>query len=803
MQTNRLPLFPLLPVLFLLFANGLSAQQIGQTLRGTVLDKQAETPLIGATIELVSAETRTGTTTDANGKFTLKNVPIGRQQIRVTYLGYYEINIPNILVTAGKEVVLDVRLEESLVKMAEVVVTAKADKDKPVNELAAISARQFNVEEVRRYSGGRNDVSKLVANFAGVAASNDQRNDIVIRGNSPTGVLWRLEGVPIPSPNHFSTLGTTGGPVSALNPNIIANSDFLTSAFSAEYGNALAGVFDIGMRTGNKERLEFTGQVAAFSGFEGMIEGPVNRKNDGSFLVAYRHSFVEVAHAAGLNIGTTALPAYKDLSFNLDLGNTRAGKFSLFGIGGTSNIEFLGKDIDTTDIFAEKERNAYNKSRFGVIGLKHHVLLNDHSYLRTIVSASHAATIYEEDDLRYDENGGFRVVDFDEKLTDYRVSSYYNNKINKRVTLRTGVLATVSHSQNDVRTRENTPDFDGDGLPDWYTQRDFDGNFTTAQAYAQTQVRVAENLTLNAGLHGLYFDFTEDFAAEPRLAANWNFSPKQTLSAGYGLHHQTQPLPVFLFKDRQPDGSFANTNGDLGFTRSHHFVLGYDLKPAADWRVKAEAYFQSLDNVPVESFSSSFSILNAGADFVFPEKGSLVNDGTGRNYGIEFTLEKFFSRNWYTLVTASIFDSKYKGSDGVERNTAFNGKYVFNALAGREFKFGKNGKNAFTLDTKVTAAGGRYDTPVNLPASIAVGEEVRFEDRAYSERYDPYFRWDVKLGIRTNSAKRKLSQTFFLDFQNVTNHKNIFRRQYSSANESVGTLYQIGFFPDVLYRVEF
>jgi hypothetical protein len=294
--------------LFMGFLTQNLSSQNTQIVKGTILDQQAETPLIGATIILLNVHPTVGATTNENGQFTLKNVPLGRHAFRVTYLGYNEITLPNILVTSGKEVVLNLKLEESLESLSTVVITAKVDKDKAINELATISARQFNVEEVRRYSGGRNDVAKLVANFAGVAASNDQRNDIVIRGNSPTGVLWRLEGVPIPSPNHFSTLGTTGGPVSALNPNMISNSDFLTSAFPAEYGNALAGVFDIGFRTGNKEKTEFTAQVAAFSGFEAMVEGPMNKKQDGSYVVAYRHSFVEVAAAAGLSVGTKAVP---------------------------------------------------------------------------------------------------------------------------------------------------------------------------------------------------------------------------------------------------------------------------------------------------------------------------------------------------------------------------------------------------------------------------------------------------------------------------------------------------------------
>jgi hypothetical protein len=462
-------------------------------------------------------------------------------------------------------------------------------------------------------------------------------------------------------------------------------------------------------------------------------------------------------------VGTTATPKYKDLTFNLDFGNTKAGRFSLFGIAGHSNIDFLGADIDTTDLFANPDENAYTVSKFGVIGLKHNLLLNDHSYIRTVLSASHSGNSYKTEDLTMtDENGALLdMLDVLDKGNTYRLSSFYNNKINRRFTLRTGVLLQSQDLDTYVKTRDGIPDLNGDGRPDLFTQREFDGSFQQAEAYAQTQWRLTEKLTLNTGLHGLYFDKTEDLAVEPRVALNWQFAPKSTLNLGYGLHNQTQPLPVFLFRERQPDGSSVETNKDLGFTRSQHFVLGWDYKPAASWRVKAETYYQLLSGVPVESMSSSFALLNAGADFVFPEKKQPRKRRKWNQPGRRIDGGKFFSQGWYSLLTVSVFDSKYKGSDGVERSTAFDGGYVANLLAGKEFKLGNSGRRFLTLDTKVTAAGGRPYTPIDLEASKAAGREVLIEDQAYSLRLDDYFRWDVKIGMRINSSKRKLSQTFF------------------------------------------
>jgi Carboxypeptidase regulatory-like domain/TonB-dependent Receptor Plug Domain len=789
-------------VLSLLAAFEVTAQSA--VVRGIVLDKQSETPLIGAAVEIIGSNPRVGSVTDEDGRFVINGVPVGRISLGISYIGYDNAMLPNVLVTAGKDVQLVLTLTESFGVLSEVVVTAEVEKDRAVNEMATISARQFNVEEVQRFSGGRNDVAKLVANFAGVVSNNDARNDIIIRGNSPTGVLWRMEGVPIPNPNHFSTLGTTGGPVSALNPNMIGNSDFLTGAFPSEYGNALAGVFDINLRTGNPDKFEFTTQLAAFSGLEAMIEGPLGKKgNGGSFVVAYRHSFVELAAAAGLNVGTTATPAYRDLTFNLNFGNGKYGKWSLFGIGGLSNIDFLGAETDTTDLFARQDQDAYVRAQFGVTGLKHSLIFNDHSYLRSVLSVTYSANNYTQDNLDFLPESPFRDFENINEQTGYKIQSTYNNKVNKKMTLRAGILGQIFHQEANMRSRNRTPDIDGDGLPDWWQQTDFNGELGLFETYVQSLYRLTEKLTLNTGLHAQYFDKTEDIAVEPRLGLGYQISAKSTINAGYGMHNQTQPFPVFFFRTLQPDGTSVDANTNLGFSRSQHFVIGYDYKPAPNWRIKAETYFQYIDKVPVDAFSSSFSMLNTGADFVFPERGNLVNNGTGTNLGLELTAEKFFSKGFYGLVTVSLFDAKYKGSDGIERSTAFNGQYVANMLGGREFAIGSTGRRFLTFDTKLTAAGGRPYTPVDLAASQAAGREILKADLAFSQNLDDYFRWDVKFGFRLNNPKRKLSQTFFLDLQNVTNNENIFAQRYNEVTGTVGKTYQIGFFPDILYRVEF
>ncbi|MFN9323758.1 MAG: carboxypeptidase regulatory-like domain-containing protein [Flavobacteriales bacterium] len=788
-------LFPLLFPAFLLPAL-LHAQ--GQVVKGTVRDGASQVTLPGATVLLVGSDPPLGTTTDLDGRFRLENVPLGRQQLQVSFIGYQPAGVPNVLVTAGKEVVLDIALVASVESLKEVVITGERSKDRPVNELAKVSARTFSLEEVTRYSGGRNDVARLATNFAGVSAANDSRNDIVVRGNSPTGLLWRIEGLPIGTTNHFGTLGTTGGPVSALNTNLLRTSDFLSGAFPAEYGNANAAVFDVKFRNGNTDKHEFTAQMAAFSGAELMAEGPISRKNQSSYLVSYRYG---IAGAAAT--GTSAVPYFQDIGFKLTSGNTKLGRFELFGRGGRSSIDFLGAEIDSTDLFADPTVDTYFTSDIGLLGLSHFLQLDDRSYLRTMVGTTYLGTTFlqnnilgaasDQDAVRY------TATDARDREQRYTVSTQYNRKFSPRLSLRAGLVNEVYDLDIDWQDRDRRagiPDTNGDSIPDYFIQvRDVQGTIDLFQAHAQAEYKFTDELSVTAGLQGQYLDLNDDVLVTPRAALAWQFRPRQRLSLAYGLHGQLVPLPILLYTDP----ATGATNTGLPFQKAHHVVLAYDHRFAGDWRVKAEAYHQWLFDVAVEDTASSYSAINEGADFIFTERAGLVGEGTGRNFGLELTVEKFLSKGYYALVTASVFDSRYTGSDGVERNTGFANQYVLNTLFGKEWAIGKAKRNAITFDTKFTTSGGRPYSPIDLDATRAnLGREVYEDSAAYSQRYDAYLRLDVKFGIRINGKGGKVSHQFFVDLQNITDRENIFVERYNPVTDRVSPVYQNGFFPDFM-----
>ncbi|MDP4261113.1 MAG: TonB-dependent receptor [Bacteroidota bacterium] len=777
-----------------LFATSvISAQEVSltQTIKGIIIDEQSGNVLHNATIILEGANSQASDISDSLGNFKLRNVPIGRQAIHVTLVGYEEAVIRNIEVTSSKEVVLEIRMKERVKKLEEVVVRAGKQKSRALNEAAVVSARQFSVEEAVRYAGTRNDPSRMAQNFAGVSGANDARNDIIIRGNSPAGVLWRMEGIDIPNPNHYSTLGSTGGPVTILNTNTLKNSDFITSAFPAQYGNALAGVFDLRMRNGNDEKYEFLGQMG-FNGFEFGAEGPLSSKTKSSFLFDYRYSLIAVIQKVGLTVGTgSATPYYQDINFKVNIPTRKAGTFSWFGLGGESHIKFDAIDKDnlySTNDGSLRDRNFHSST--GVTGLTHTYFFNSTASGKLMLAVSGLDSKYRETFYNTQPDS----IAFYKKNTQikYYAGYTFNKKFNSKNQLTAGTGADF----NRLKLRN---DYIPNGSPVLTTLFDTKKNAVLLKSFINFAHRFSDKLSSNLGMYYQLFTLNNSQSIEPRWNIKYQFRPNQSFSFGAGLHSQAQPLEVYFYETRNAGGQTELTNKDLGFVKSAHGVLGYDINFSRHLRLKTELYGQYIYNAAVEKTASSFSMLNSGADFYFPDKTNLVNDGKGYNYGAELTIERFLDKGFYYLFTASLFESKYQGSDRVWRNTAFNSHFALNFLGGKEFKI--NAKTSFGIDTKIACAGGQRYTPFDFAASAAAGYVVFKENEAYSLQNDTYLRWDLKVSYARNG--RKTTQKWYIDFQNLTNRKNIYIRTLNPKEGTTGVINQIGFFPNINYMITF
>ena len=781
-------------LLFFFCVSIIYSQDLTQTIRGTILDKQTQSPLPGVIVQLLNAEKITATTTDENGKFRLDNIPLGRKQLKISLLSYKE-KFATFVLTSGKETVLNIELEENAVQGQEVVITAEIDKTKTNNKMATVSSRVFSTEEANRYAGSRGDPARMAANFAGVSGSNDSRNDIIVRGNSPMGVLWRLNGLDIPNPNHFGNMGSSGGPISILNNNTLDNSDFMTGAFPADYGNATAGVFDLKMRSGNNEKREYLGMVG-FNGFELGAEGPFSKKKkNGSYMVNYRYSTLGVFKALGIDYGAgSAVPQYQDVTFKLDFPTKKMGKISVWGIGGLSYTELLqSQQSKKNNLFGFSGRDTYFRSNVGASGISHTYLLNASSYLKTNIGVSGQYNAIKADRVDTSQHPIFIRPEY--RNTSYTIrysgNSTYNKKFNARNFINAGIYI-------DAYKTSFVDSIDNSGLG-FVTLRNYTGNSILTRLFAQWKHHFSEKLYLNTGLSYQYFSLNNKQAPEPRLGLKYEFTKKQSISFGAGMHSQLQPLYVYFSTSNFGNGQTKETNRNLDFTKAIHAVVAYDINLFNAMRIKAEVYYQYLYHIPVRIRKDYFSTANLGADFTSPNLDSLQSKGTGENYGIELTLEKFYSKGYYFLATGSLFNSQYKGNDGITRNTAFNTNYVMNVLAGKEFKIKE--KHIFALDVKLTYTGGKRYIPIDLPTSIATNAEVLNTAVAYNPQFDPYFRIDVKPSYKRNT--KRFTHELSVDIQNVTKHNNIFQQQYDLNTQTIKTDYQLKFFVIPQYRLTF
>ncbi len=786
---------------------GTAAAQSTQTLRGQVVDQITQQPVIGATIRIT--DTALGATTNADGHYKLPNVPLGRQTVLITAIGYEPQTLTDIDVTAGKEVVLQVQLAEGATQLGEVQVRYNREQDPLVtnNPIATLSARSFNVEETKRYAGSLGDPSRMAANFAGVVANNDSRNDIIIRGNSPLGLLWQLEGMNIPNPNHYGSTYNTGGVVSILNNNVLAKSDFFTSAFPANYGNGTSGVFDLRMREGNNEKREYVAQLG-FNGFEAGAEGPLGAApkdpsvRRASFLINYRYTALGLLKNLGVQIGTASPPLYQDVNakFTFPLRNNR--KITLFALGGLSRINLLGKDIDTTrtDFYGRPDQNIYPAFKTGIAGLTYETRLSASTFAKFVVGTTYANQLYREDSLGtlQGEPRPFLTTDATFSALKYSAVANLTHKFSPTSTVYFGGM--IDYSATEIFRRKAT------GLTTSRIWANLSDNLVLSQAYVNWRYRVGPRLagprlagtrlTLNLGLHGQHLNFTGQAVVEPRLGLSYRTGERGELTLGYGLHHQAQGAYTYFVLD--PAGNATNRN--LRFSRSQHVVAGYKTIVGQAFSLKLEGYYQALDQIPVHRYASAFSLLNEGSGAAPVDQFSLVNNGTGRNYGVDVTLERTLQKGVYVLVTGSLFDSKYRGSDGVLRNTAFNTNYVLNMLGGKEWRLKKQG-NTLALNVRFTTTGGRYFTPPNIAASRAVGELVENEGLAFTEQQPAYLRLDIKAAYKR--SYRRTALELALDLQNATGNQNVFRQGYNRTNQVISTEYQQGFFPVPTIRYTF
>lgn len=807
--------------ILMFFAYNMLAQ-ITQTVKGKVTDKETGIGLPGAIVQLRSSGLNIVATADNNGFYKLKEVPVGRQSFLYSYTGYKSIPVTDVIITSGKEMVLNIDMEESTIQIAEVEIKASADTD-VVNTMQSVNMKSFSIEETERYAGSRQDPARMAQNFAGVQGTNDSRNDIVIRGNSPAGLLWRMEDIDIPNPNHFAVAGSAGGPQSIINNKYLANSEFYTGAFPANYGNALGGVFDLKMRNGNSEKHERTFQLGLL-GTEMALEGPLSKKSGASYLVSYRYSTLALFGSAGINLGTSAIPKYQDMAVRLNFPTKKAGVFSFSSIGGLSDISIVLSKIKERpkELYGDQNRDQYFATNMGVGILNHVYALNSRTVMKT--SLAYGSQSIASDHFIVIRDKNFKPNAVLPQILDYTflenkttLAWYVKSKLNAKNSMKAGFFV----NRIDVNYKDGIKIISAfDTIPDsinkisYKTRTNAKTDFYLIQPYITYVHKFSEKLSSNLGLFSQFLTLNNRYVVEPRASVRYQFSNRQQLSLAYGLHSQMQATYLyFAISDTvldngvlTPNTSKKLTNKNLDFSKSQHLVLGYDYFATKFLKIKTELYYQYLWAVPVYIVPSSVSAINRGATFnrFFPIY-TMVNKGTGHNYGLELTIEKLYHNHYFFMMSGSLFDSKYTGSNGKTANTDFNANYVFNFLGGLEYSVGKNKKDILSVGTKFTYGGGKRYSPVNVAASNAVMDIVAQDDKVNTLQFPAYNRLDFRISYKING--KKVGTEIALDIVNTMNVKNILALSYwpDPANrlkaEPWVYNYQLGFLP--LFYVKF
>jgi hypothetical protein len=790
----------LLTSLFLssILSDAIFAQEFEQELRGKIVEETSLHPIEEAEVLAFPTEEKgfawKAGITDSEGSFEISDLPAGRYSIRVRKAGYIELVISDYLIQTGKAPYLEAELSPDVYEGEEVVITNRNERD-----FNRPSIHLIKVEESKRYAAVFFDPARVAASFPGVVQTDNQSNNLVIRGNSPNGMLWRLEGVDVANPNHLPNAGTfsdrvslSGGGQIILSTQLLANSTFSKSAFAPQYGDALSGVFDMRLRKGNPLEHEFSLQ-AGLIGVDLSAEGPISKKQGSSYLANYRYSFTGLLAAMGATFGGEDI-RFQDFSFNLTFPTEKAGTFTVFGVGGLSSNVFTGARSDTA-IESGKDRYDIDfRSRMAAMGMTHQIVLGTKSSLRSVLAISgiksdrvgSLITDFEADPLE---------VERDEIEQNYlSFSSTFQHLFNRRTSIKAGVYFTQQQTEMLSNYRPLT---DTSSL---ITLAQNQGRTQLIQPFANISYTPVNWLTADIGLHAQYLTLNGSFALEPRLNLQMTLNPKHQLTFAYGLHSQQQ-VPQVYFAAVNRGGETIFPNRDLGFTQAHHLVLAYQYKFNENSSLRIEPYYQSLFNVPViPDVNVPFSTLNLIEGFV---TDSLVNEGQGRNYGLDIFFEKYLTKNFYVLASGSLFESKYTDYEGIERDTRFNGNYAYSLSTGyekeRQTKKGKN--KTFGANLRIVGTGGFLLQPVDTLASIELQRTVFDVEEGYTERLDDLFRIDVRFIFRRNLEKR--TRTFSIDIQNLTNNQPVAFRVFDLAEQQIVERRRFGLTPLLSYRVEF
>ena len=733
------------------------------TLRGSVRDADNGLVLTGATVYLPTI--KKGVDTDSTGLFRFVDLPPGRYPVEISYLGYQQLTLNEVLVSSGKEQVLDVLLQEAATSLT--AVTVKASREPRSN--ASPNILNLSQEETLRFPATFNDPARLSTAYAGVSGANDQANHLIIRGQSPLGMNWRLEGLEIVNPNHTANAGTftdrstlSGGGVNALSAQLLQEANFYLGAAPAGFGNATTALLDMRMRKGNNEQREYTVQ-AGLIGIDLAAEGPI-KSGKSSYLINYRYSFTGLLSDLGVPLGNEDI-RFQDLSFNLNFPGQKGGALSIFGLFGRSSNEFMQPDSSEW----ESEKELYNtidfNSEMATLGLRWSQPQGDNG--RWDFAAAWSGVQHQRlaiaPDLRNREWDDLR-----QEKTSAQLS--YRRKLLPFGSITLGVEGLYI----DQAVEREFP-FGSEGI----AGRSSDGLVLSPYVDWRYQIK---RLSLNLGwrLSNWIGWLDESSYSEPRIAAAYLLNKKNTVGADYVVSTQA-PSPY------EPA---------LRPRRSELYSLYWNRQLEDSRKISVQVYEQGLSQIAGIGVNSAINQLEQ----ILPD-----TDGTtdARTRGAELTLQQFATGGWWYVVGASVFDARYEDEQGEWVKSRFAQDFSAALTLGKEWSGTDRQQqvNRFGFNVAVHYNGGLRAAPIDLMASRASRTTVFDFSNGFSEQLPAYFRGDLRIYYQKN--RDNWSSMLSLDIQNVTGQQNAAYDYYDRFLDGVNRRYQLEFIPIISYRINF
>jgi hypothetical protein len=771
-----------------------------QEISGVIIEAETRNPIQDAMVILAVDTSYYGVVTDVEGRFAFPYVPIGRHQLIVRHVSF-KVSYINPVVTAARSQFIEVVMEQFVGQLPELKVIDQFSFPLDV----AIDPLELN------HHAGRPEAIRKVTTKAGTTDIDDSRNDIVVRGNSPQSNNWRIEGVNIPNPNHFNIPGTTGGPVSFISDKVLTASNFYTGPLGAQFGNSTSAAYDLHLRSGDTTNYYSSVQFGLY-GAEVTAEGPLSKKSKSSALVHLRRSVLDLLDALQLDIGTTSIPKYTDGFFKLNFPLRKESNLWLFGIGASSRIDIK---IDTAkeqnNIYGEKDRDQLLRCFTNVLGMGFDKPIKKRGHFHTALAFSNERTssnhylVYFPEDIKklIEQTGDTHVFHYDFQNNKLAGFTSVAIRVNKKNLFKAGASYDVSFYDYVDEIRNITVPLDDLAYGKYRRRLDGEETAVLLQPFFDYTWR-SKYWEITGGIHGQYYSLTQSTAVEPRLAVYYFIADLSRLKFAYGHHSATQqPYAYFYGPSNDTNGNPILENKNLDFTRSIHTSFGYELKTLTLWTVRAEAYYQYLYNVPVERDNpSSYSLLNAGADFARLYAPPLVNEGAGKNYGVELTVDRSFNKGYLFLLTGTLFNSTYRGSDNVWRSTDFNSRYILNLLATKEWTFAD--RHTFSIGMKFTTKGGRWYGPIDTVRTESMRDVVYDSATRNSQQFAPYRRFDIRVVYRRSG--NKVNHEFSLDLINAFNFQNVFKNSYFPHSKgqkfTIEKEYQLGILPFFYYRMD-